>query len=90
MSVVMPTRPDKKATKAVSDCCVCGEWDLRERLRPLNSDRLHPRCVRLLNTTLRDKCICRRCAVACPRCKQPVTWAHCWLQNGAKECRHCA
>ena len=73
----------------LSDCCVCGEWQLRSRLSAIHSKHLNPKCIRFLNTTLVEKYICRRCRVKCEICQNLVTWTHCELQGGGKVCWAC-
>ena len=73
----------------MSDCCVCGEWFVRDRLNPIHKENLNPKCIRFLNTTLDEKYVCRRCSVRCPTCGKSVTRVHCDLQNGMQNCWVC-
>jgi len=61
------------AAEDVADCCVCGEWADRKKLKPFDSSLLHARCKGQLNTTLNEKHICWRCSRKCLHCSAVVT-----------------
>ena len=57
----------------MADCCMCGEWAERKKLKPFDSSLLHTRCRGQLNTTLNEKYICWRCSRKCAYCSRSIT-----------------
>ena len=60
-------------TEDVADCCLCGEWKQRSKLKEFDSQLLHPRCRGQLNTTLNEKHICWSCSRKCALCTRLIT-----------------
>jgi len=57
----------------VADCCLCGEWNHRSKLKEFDSTLLHARCRGQLNTTLNEKHICWSCSRKCAWCSKIIT-----------------
>ena len=71
--MVLHATPFASEPEDMADCCLCGEWDQRARLKAFDSELLHVRCRGQLNTTLNEKHICWRCSRKCSVCSRLIT-----------------